>query len=152
MIDPVAGDKWVVEGRFAKVLRHLDEDRGMTLIEERSRCVRLGELHEIVVTDRAAAEDDRVRRVGFLGFAEMRTGGVIEEGDEVRLGERLFGRVMGFDGCHFPNHYNIVIRAERLFTGTTLGVCVADGISFSQAQSPTISGRYSSTSTSAKPV
>jgi hypothetical protein len=129
------GAKRAVHGVVVKVLRHRRDDRGMRLEPYASRCVRRGELHELVTTDHEHS-DARVDRVGFLGFAEITVAGVIDRGDEVRIGGRLVGTVLGFDACHFPNHYNIVIRATDPATGTELGLAVETEVRFRQRAEP----------------
>jgi hypothetical protein len=114
--------KHTVRATFVKLLQHTRTERGMTLIEERSRCMRRGEIHEIVVTDTDPLPGGRIDRVGFLGFAEIVGPGVVEDGDPVELGGRSIGTVLGFDACHHPNHYNILIRTEELLTAATAGV------------------------------
>lgn len=110
--------------RLVKLLYHTREDRGMTLIEHASRCVRQGEVHELVVTDQGAlGAGARVDRVGFIGFVEVQQAGVIERGDRVWLGDTCLGQVIGFDECHFPNHYNILLAAERLLTADSVADC-----------------------------
>jgi hypothetical protein len=117
------GRKRQVEGALVKVLLHRRDDRGMELEPFASRCVRAGEVHELVTTDhRETAPGARIDRVGFLGFAEMGTGGVIDRGDEVWIDGDLVGTVLGFDACHFPNHYNVLITAERPLAGPDLGL------------------------------
>jgi hypothetical protein len=106
-----------------KVLLHRRDDRGMSLEPHAARCVRQGEIHELVTTDHTeTAPGSRIDRVGFLGFAELLCGGVIDRDDEVWLGDRMVGHVLGFDACHFPNHYNILIRASRPLTGGELAL------------------------------
>lgn len=115
------GAKRTVRGLLVKVLVHRRDDRGMRLEPFAGRCVRAGEVHELVTTDhRDTAPGARVDRVGFLGFVEITEAGVIDRGDEVWAGDRLVGTVHGFDACHFPNHYNILIRTETPRTGPEL--------------------------------
>ncbi|KAA0912395.1 MULTISPECIES: DUF6917 domain-containing protein [Streptomyces] len=119
------GAKRAVRGTLVKVLLHRRTDRGMTLEPYTSRCVRRGELHELVATDQdGAGPGARIDRVGFLGFAELTCAGVVDRGDGCWIGGRLVGTVLGFDACHFPNHYNILIAAaaDRLPTGGSLGL------------------------------
>ncbi|QMU74062.1 hypothetical protein GXP74_26980 [Streptacidiphilus sp. P02-A3a] len=127
------GPKRTVSGPLVKVLIHRREDRGMSLEPFASRCVRAGEVHELVTTDhtdtRAGA---RIDRVGFLGFLEVARAGVIDRGDTVRIGDRLVGTVLGFDGCHFPNHYNILIRVPEPVTGADLELLPEQTVSFEQ--------------------
>jgi hypothetical protein len=127
------GAKHTVRAVFVKLLRHSRTDRGMTLIEEDSRCIRQGELHEIVVTDTDPLPGGRIDRVGFLGFVEVTRAGVIEVGDQVLLRDRPIGSVVGFDACHYPNHYNILIRAGELLTATTTELGLDDEMAFLDA-------------------
>ncbi|MBH5334929.1 hypothetical protein IHE55_09045 [Streptomyces pactum] len=117
------GAKLPVTGGLVKILVHRREDRGMVLEEYASRCVRREEIHELVTTDQHdPAPGAVVDRVGFLGFVEIGSGGVIDRGDEVRIDGRLVGTVLGFDACHFPNHYNVLIATDRTLTGPDLGL------------------------------
>ena len=115
------GQKRPVTGVLVKVLTHRRDDRGMKLEPYASRCVRAGEVHELVTTSHAqTASGTKIDRVGFLGFAEMSRGGVIDRGDLFWIGERGIGVVLGFDACHFPNHYNILIHTAEPRTGLDL--------------------------------
>ncbi|MER5769535.1 DUF6917 domain-containing protein [Streptomyces sp. NPDC001985] len=117
------GPKAEVRGELVKVLTHRREDRGMVLEEFGSRCVRRHEIHELVTTDQHDTTAGAVvDRVGFLGFVEISRGGVIDRGDRVTLNGRRIGTVLGYDGCHFPNHYNILIAVDRTVTGVDLAL------------------------------
>ncbi|GAA2106276.1 DUF6917 domain-containing protein [Streptomyces synnematoformans] len=125
------GDKLAVSGRLVKILIHRREDRGMSVDEWASRCVRRGEVHELVTTDQHdTATGARVDRVGFLGFVELAGGGVIDRGDPVVIDGEQVGTVLGFDSCHFPNHYNILIAVDEPRTGRDLGLRPAMEVSF----------------------
>ncbi len=127
------GPKRTVSGPLVKVLIHRREDRGMSLEPFASRCVRAGEVHELVTTDHTDTEAGaRIDRVGFLGFLEVARAGVIDRGDTVRISGRLVGTVLGFDGCHFPNHYNILITAPERVTGADLDLAPEETVSFEQ--------------------
>lgn len=118
-------------GSLAKLWFHSRDDRGMILAPWGSRCLAAGELHELVVTDQLdGAAGDRIDRVGFLGHLEIATGGVVEKGDRVFLGKEPLGTVLGFDESHFPNHYNILIAADRLVTADLAGAALGDEVSF----------------------
>ena len=123
------GDKRSVPATLVKVLVHRRDDRGMRLEEFASRCVRAGEVHELVTTDHGVG-DSRIDRVGFLGFAEIERGGVIDRGDEVRIGEVVVGTVLGFDACHFPNHYNILIRRAFPVSGADIALRPESAVRF----------------------
>ncbi|MGF7047247.1 hypothetical protein J2T13_001752 [Paenibacillus sp. DS2015] len=123
--------KRIVKGTFVGLLFHTQEDRGMRLIEFDTRCVQQGEIHEIVTTTHhQATNGDRIDRVGFLGFAEMKCGGVIGRGDPVMIKDQVIGTVLGFDDCHFPNHYNILISTMDTLTADDLKLEVEMLIAF----------------------
>ena len=115
------GPKRPLRGTLVKVLRHRRQQRGMSLEPYASRCVRAGEVHELAVTDHRETEPGaRIDRIGFLGFAEFTCAGVLDRGDEFWIGGRRVGTVLGFDACHFPNHYNVLVHVERIVTGSDL--------------------------------
>jgi len=124
-------NKRSVQGVLVKLLHHTRVDRGMTLAPYESRCLRRGEIHELVTTDQSAGPGrTRIDRVGFLGFLEITRGGVVEVGDQMLHEGRVLGLVLGFDECHFPNHYNILITTERILTATEASLRVEDSVQF----------------------
>jgi hypothetical protein len=117
--------KGPIKARLIKLLFHKQLTRGMALIEFQSRCVRRTEVHELVTTDqRDARPGDRIDRVGFIGFVEVLEAGVIEAGDAFYIDGHCVGYVLGFDECHFPNHYNILIGTDTLLSGNDIEGCV----------------------------
>ncbi|MEY9844530.1 carboxymuconolactone decarboxylase family protein [Streptacidiphilus sp. MAP5-3] len=133
------GPKRAVHGRLVKVLLHRRDDRGMALEPHAARCVRAGEVHELVTTDhQETGPGARIDRVGFLGFVELDNAGVIDRGDTVRIGGRTVGTVLGFDACHFPNHYNILIHAPVPLTGADLGLTPELPVSFKPLAAPSL--------------
>ena len=131
------GPKSPVPATVVKVLAHRRTDRGMRLEPFASRCVRAGEVHELVATDHTeTAPGARIDRVAFLGFAEIGAGGVLDRGDGLWLGGRRVGVLLGFDGCHLPNHYNVLVRADPMSTGTELGLLPGERLMFRQGAPP----------------
>jgi hypothetical protein len=131
----MSDDRWTakrtIAGSFVKLLDHSSTSRGMTRAPWESRCLLRGEIHEIVTTDQdLLTAGDPVDRVGFLGFAEISEGGVVEVGDPVRVQGVAIGHVTGFDECHFPNHYNVLIHVSELLTASALGLAVGAEIAF----------------------
>ncbi len=125
------GAKRPVTGTLVKVLLHRKDDRGMELESYASRCVRQGEVHELVTTDHTqTAPGTRIDRVGFLGFAEIARAGVIDRGDELWVNGHRIGTVLGFDACHFPNHYNVLITADTPRSGLDLALEPESAIRF----------------------
>jgi hypothetical protein len=132
------GAKRPVCGSIVKVLIHRRADRGMLLADFASRCVRAGEVHELVTTDqRQTAPGTRVDRVGFLGFVEIANAGVLDRDDEVWLAGRRVGTLLGFDTCHFPNHYNVLIHVPEPVTGLDLGLAPEDVVRFTAPEPAT---------------
>jgi len=137
--------KYEVASFVVKLLFHSRTDRAMTLSRWPSRCIPAGQIHELVTTtDRPRAAGDRVDRVGFLGFTQFAAPAVVERGDEVWFvpgagGSRRIGQVAGFDECHWPNHYNILIDSEELLTAGDIDLRPGDEIRFLPA--PTAENR-----------
>jgi len=121
---------------MVKLLFHTRDDRGMELSQWATRCVSAGEIHELVTTtDRPLREGDRIDHVGFLGFAEFLQATVLERGDEVWLGsDQRIGKIVGFDECHFPNHYNVLIEVPALVTAAELNLRPGDAIHVRQGK------------------
>lgn len=135
------GAKRPVTGTLVKVLLHRRTDRGMELEAYASRCVRQGEVHELVTTDHTeSAPGTRIDRVGFLGFAEIASAGVIDRGDELWVNGHRVGTVLGFDACHFPNHYNVLITTATPHTGQDLALKPETPIRFEPPRHGDISG------------
>ena len=136
-----SGGKRAVHGTVVKVLIHRRDDRGMCLEEFAGRCVRRGEVHELVTTDqRDTTPGARVDRVGFLGFAEIGCGGVVDRGDQVWIEGRQVGTVLGFDSCHFPNHYNILILVPEPVTGRDLALRPEADVRFVPVSATVVAG------------
>lgn len=143
MADPYAAGKFSanpyaakrpVNGSLAVILRSRMEDRGLALIKPISRCIRRGDVHELILTDEAEAKPGAaVNRIAYLGFVEIEEGGVIVSGDDVILGGSKVGTLVGFDETHMPNHLNIVIRAGALADGIDLGARLGMTVSFKTA-------------------
>lgn len=138
------GAKREVTASLVKVLTHRRTERGMRLEPFASRCVRVGEVHELVATEHTGtAEGTRIDRVGFLGFAEITAAGVVDRGDQVWIGSRRVGVVLGFDACHTPNHYNVLIHAVPMPTGGELGLCPEEPVVFRQGSAEIVAELFS---------
>lgn len=112
--------------------------RGLKLIPQRTRCIRRGEIHELLVTNEGdAVPGSQVDTVASVAFVEFQAGGVIVEGDGVFHGETLVGFVVGFDETHCPNHMNIVFRSAEPKSGRELGLRLDAEIEFRAAEATT---------------
>ncbi|MCI5059097.1 MAG: hypothetical protein MRY83_23495 [Flavobacteriales bacterium] len=113
------------------MLDHKKYDRGMLLMADKSRCLRRSEIHEIATTDETNIHTNAcIDRIGFLGFVEIETPYVVEVNDLVFVDSKYLGRVAGFNSCHFPNHYNIIIKTEELLTSDDLKINIDSCIQF----------------------
>jgi hypothetical protein len=110
----VYGDRRPVEGETVALLHIAFEDRGLKLIETKSRAVKRYEIHELMITDEDAAPGGGADRVRAIGFFEITGSGLIVVGDEVWIEDRLLGKLAGYDQTHMPNHMNIVVKTESL--------------------------------------
>ena len=110
----VYGDRRPVEGETVALLHISFDDRGLKLIETKSRTVKKYEIHELMITDEDAAPGGGANRVRAIGFFEITDSGLIVVGDKVFIEDRLLGTLAGYDVTHMPNHINVVVRAESL--------------------------------------
>ncbi len=116
-------EKTDVVGRVNCTLHARAEERGLELAPFPSRAILTGEIHELILTVEEAAPGARVNRIAYLGFFEITAGGILWAGDNVYLDGVLIGRLAGYDLTHWPNHFNIIVRAsEPLLTGHEMGV------------------------------
>jgi hypothetical protein len=106
----VFAKKTTVRARLVVVLDGRLPKRGLELIAQETRGVRVGEVHELIASIQPGiGANSIVDPICYLGFIEILSAGVICAGDELRVAGRLVGRLAGFDYTHMPNHMNIVI-------------------------------------------
>ncbi len=110
----VYGDRRPVAGETVALLHIAFDDRGLKLIETKSRTVKKYEIHELMITDEDAAPGGGANRVRAIGFFEITDSGLIVVGDEVFIEDRLLGTLAGYDVTHMPNHINVVVKADSL--------------------------------------
>ncbi len=112
-------EKNPVVGRLCCVLHAQAEQRGLQLAPFPSRVVQKHEIHELILTtEESAGPGQTVNQIAYVGFFEVLEGGVLWAGDQVEIGGRCMGALVGYDLTHFPNHFNIVIRSiEPISTG-----------------------------------
>ncbi len=124
-----------LEARFVEILDRECHDRALTLIKERSRAVRRGDVHELMLTDEtAAAPGGTADGIDYVGFIEFQAGGTLVYGDGVVIGGRRIGTIAGFDECYAPNHYNILVQGPRRASGVDLDQYPGDPVVFEPAE------------------
>ncbi len=126
----VYGDRRPVEGRVVALLHVRFEDRGLKLIETKSRAVRLHDIHELMTTDEDASPGGGADRVRAVAFFEVDGPGLIVAGDAVTVGGLPLGALAGFDEAHMPNHMGIVVKTPSLDEPT---IRVGDRVRFGSA-------------------
>lgn len=123
--------KKIVKSEIVAVLDGKSDNRGLKLINTRTRALCKNEIHEIILTDdKGAAPEKIVDSISYIGFVEITDGGIILAGDEVYINDSLLGSVAGYDETHFPNHINIVIYGENRLTGTEICAKTGDSLYF----------------------
>ncbi|WP_438493559.1 DUF6917 domain-containing protein [Streptomyces asiaticus] len=117
-----------IVGHWVAVMRHRRDDRAMELSPWKTRCIRPGEIHEIVLCRRDEVIRGAIDHVAYLGFAQAANGGVIAIGDDLVVSGKHIGEILGFDEKHMPNHYNILVTVDEPVTGEELGLSVGESI------------------------
>ncbi len=125
-------DKTPVVGRLCCILHARAEQRGLQMAPFPSRVVQQHEVHELILTaEEQAGPGQEVNRIAYLGFFEILDGGVLWAGDKVEIDGRCVGTLAGYDLTHFPNHFNIVIRADGpISTGFESGFQLGETVTF----------------------
>jgi len=116
-----------VTGTVVAVLAGSLSDRGLQLIPQPSRVLCQGEVHELIFTDEDVRPGMTVNRITYLGFFEVKQGGVAVVGDDVRVGG-VVGQLAGFDETHAPNHLNLVLRGTGAVTGAAMRFSLGDRV------------------------
>ena len=111
----VYGDRRPIIAEVIALLHVSFNDRGLNLIEAKSRAVKKGEIHELMITDEQdAAPGKTVDHVRVLCFFEVKQGGLAVLGDQVTLNREPLGNIAGWDLTHMPNHMNFLVKQETL--------------------------------------
>lgn len=143
-------EKEPVYGAMVGVLGGFVENRHLQLIPQRARALLNGQIHELILTREANAENPGViDEVSYLGFFMVDRGGMVVAGDEMVVGGQSIGMVLGFDETHMPNHLNIVVQVSDRRDGKDLGVRCGDVVRFGDRPSqPQVTVPWGAVSTS----
>ncbi|MBA7511948.1 hypothetical protein ES705_03947 [subsurface metagenome] len=121
--------KRIIEGSMVVIFDASLEHRGLDLIAPISRVLNKNEIHELILTDeKNVVPKSIVNSIAYIGFFEVKKGGVIVVGDEVYVGEKLIGKVVGFDDTHIPNHQNVILCSHKKKTGAELKINLEDEV------------------------
>ena len=100
----VYGHRRPVRGEVVALLHITFEERGLKLIQSRSRAMVEKEIHELMITDDAAAgPGGGADRVSAIAFFEVERGGLAVVGDGHKDQRRY--RQEGEDGQEGPHHF-----------------------------------------------
>ena len=111
----VYGDRRPVTGEVVALLHITFQERGLKLIQSRSRALCKDEIHELMITDEEeAAPGGGADRVSAIAFFEVKNGGLVVIEDRVTLNDDLLGTIAGYDVTHMPNHMNVLLKTESL--------------------------------------
>lgn len=127
-------ERRTVLGEIVAVMNARLANRGLVLIQQPTRAFRKHDLVELIATTEKGSADGVIQSIAYLGFIEIKVGGVIQKGDAIQLDNQLIGVVQGFDATHMPNHYNLIVNVKEMQTGTELGLGLGNTITFCSQQ------------------
>lgn len=119
-----------METQFVATLGHYHPNRYMKPIPQHTRSMCKGDIHELVYV--LETDDGKIdfSDAWYLGFIEFKNGGVLATEMAVLWGSQLIGKVVGFDGNHYPNHYNLLIASKTPKIGPEMGIKLNDPCTF----------------------
>lgn len=118
-----------VVGEIVAISATKTEKREMCLMLPMTRCLRVHEIHELLMTDEQdAGPGTIVNSVAIVGFFEVKTGGLIKLGDKASIRGRPVGEIAGYNENHMPNHMNVLTKAGKKYTGREMGLEIGDEI------------------------
>ncbi len=121
-------------GELVAVLAVSFPDRNLELEPFGSRAFPDGAIAELCVTDQPDARPgQRVARAAYLGFVRFPIGGIIAVGARCFVDGEAIGEVVGFDGAHAPNHWNIVVRSAHFADGAARGLRLGATVTLSSS-------------------
>lgn len=126
--DPQNWLRGEITGTMVAVMDHYRLDRGMALEAWRTRAIKRGEIHELVISP-VVSTSGIVEEIYYVGFVEFNRG-ILAIGDEVFIKGIRCGELVGFDSSHMPNHLNIILISSVKTTGVKLGLRVDDTVEF----------------------
>jgi len=123
--------KKIIKGKLVVILDGIISKRGLNLIIPSSRAIKKDEIHEVITTEEKDAVPGKiVNSIAYVCFFEVEEGGVIVVEDEVYIGKKLIGKIIGFDDTHMPNHQNIILYVPKKKTGVELKINLDEKIIF----------------------
>lgn len=109
-------------GRLITVHGTIRKNRGLKPIIQKTRAIKAGEIHELILTDNIIDNNGIINNVAYIGFVEFLTSGLLKSKDRFYIRKNEIGIVIGFDETHMPNHLNILIYSKKLKAGLDLNL------------------------------
>ena len=113
------GAKRAIAGEVVAEVRA--RGRRLQLSENWSRSVKLGEIHEIMLTGNVLSPGDVMTEFMAVAFFETSQGGHSVIGDKLYLDGVEVGVLAGYEMNHMPNHMNIVFMGNGDYPVFKLG-------------------------------
>lgn len=85
---------------------------GLRLSTDWSRAIKVGEIHEIMLTESMLSPGDDLPEFTAIAFFETSQGSHSVIGDKLYLNEDEVGVLVGYEMNHMPNHMNIVFMSK----------------------------------------
>ena len=109
-------------GRLITVHGTIRRNRGLRPITQKTRAIKMGEIHEVILTDDFMDNDRIINNAAIIGFVDFLTSGLIKTKDRLYIRNNEIGIVIGFDETHMPNHLNILIYSKKFKAGLDLNL------------------------------
>ena len=85
---------------------------GLRLSKDWSRAIKIGEIHEIMLTESMLSPGDDLPEFTAIAFFETGQGSHSVIGDKLYLNEVEVGVLVGYEMNHMPNHMNLVFMIK----------------------------------------
>ncbi len=113
------GAKRAILGEVVTELRA--SGSGLKLSMDWSRALKVGEIHEIMMTDKPLSPGDDLSNFTAVAFFEVSQGSHSVIGDKLYLNKVEAGTLVGYEMNHMPNHMNIVFMTKNKIPEFKLG-------------------------------
>ena len=107
-------------GRLVTIHGTIRRNRGLKLIIQKTRAIKKGEIHELILTNNIVDNDRIINDAAIIGFVEFLTSGLLKAEDKLFIRNKEIGTIIGFDETHMPNHQNILIYSKIFKPGLDL--------------------------------
>jgi hypothetical protein len=112
----------VTKTRFIAIMALKHFNRGMIASEFHTRCVRRGEVHELICVKEHKDGLIDLNDAWYLGFIEFTDSCVLAKGMLLKIKGKIIGKLIAFDMTHAPNHLNILLASHEPQTGEELSI------------------------------